>query len=70
MTTDTLTLDNALEGGALYLERASQWADRYQLTHGESAYFCRDCGLEIQDALEGCEHCGFGRADEMEEMAA
>lgn len=68
MTTATLTLDNALEAGALYLERASQWADRYQLAHGESAYFCRDCGCETEDA-DGCEHCGFGR-DEMEDMAA
>ena len=69
MTTATLTLDNALEAGALYLERASCFVDRYQLTHGESAYFCRDCGCQTED-IDGCEHCGFGRADEMEDMAA
>jgi hypothetical protein len=60
---EPLSLDTALEAGAEYLERSSYFADRYQLADGASAYFCRDCGCEIEDADDGCEHCGAGLED-------
>ena len=66
IATNPLHLDAALEAGAEYLERASYFVDRYQLADGTSAYFCRDCGMAIEDADEGCEHCGSG-LDEFEE---
>lgn len=65
--TDTaLSLDDALANGAYWLNKASRWADRYCIGvdgygDGISGYFCRDCGLQIADADEGCEHCGFGQ---------
>lgn len=71
MNTDTvLHLDDALEAGALYLERTNRWADRYQLAHGESTFFCRDYSAQIEDNPdEGCPHCGFGQPieDDMED---
>lgn len=62
-----LHLETALDVGAEYLEQASPWADRYSIPGEESTYFCRDCGLEIEDADEGCEHCGFGREEDQED---
>ena len=80
-TESVLSLDEAIEAGAYYLEEVSKWADRYcvgvdEYGDGISAYFCRDCGLEVSDADEGCEHCGFGQPvededeEEEEELAA
>lgn len=48
----------------LWLESTAV-ADRYQTgvdAYGDSqsAWFCRQCGTEVEDVSKGCEHCGFG----------
>ena len=32
-------------------------ATRYALPDGETAWFCDECGAEIDDTFEGCECC-------------
>ena len=62
-----LTLDAALEAGALYLETRGRGFERYALdANSESAWFCPDCGLAVEDWMDGCEHCGFDAEDELE----
>lgn len=63
----TRTLET-IDDNALWLE-SMLCADRWQTGtdangDSQSSWFCRDCGLEITDPDEGCEHCGYGRLPE------
>lgn len=50
--------------GATWLE-SGRYAARYDIWHGESAWFCQDCGSRIDvDPDKGCPHCGYGQAEE------
>lgn len=59
-------LETALDAGAYWLENsACKRFARYAVAvdeHGDgiSTWYCTDCGLQIEDPDEGCEHCGLG----------
>lgn len=66
-------LEKAIENDALWLEdarggRFSRYAIGDQSREeGRSAWFCNDCGAEIDDLDEGCDECGTGQPDLDEE---
>lgn len=70
MTEETVyTLDDAMEAGAIYCNRApggfERWTDpRSDDPDGQTAWFCPECGCEVRDESEGCEHCGWYTEEE------
>lgn len=58
-----LSLEAALEQGAVFVFHSSHWTDRYVFPNGFGLDFCIDCGQAVNDLLAGCPHCGFGSLD-------
>ena len=66
-----MSVEEAESLGAYHLEDGGRGFGRYWIGSafgdGHSAWACPDCGMFVDDEDAGCDHCGFGHADEDDE---
>lgn len=61
-------VQDATDDGAVWVGQVNGM-DAYYLVGGVYIWVCSDCGQIVTAHLDGCEHCGFGTTDALDEAA-
>ena len=62
-------VQDATNEGAVWVGQVNG-IDAYYLVGGVSIWVCSDCGQIVEAHMDGCEHCGFGTHNELDDAAS